>query len=81
MGRLTKREIQQETAANILICFSFIESMDEFWETYNDVFKTYDLCDDPFTYLPCSPREYAKNSLEYAKQTMIEKYGHCDGLE
>ncbi|HUM41538.1 MAG TPA: hypothetical protein PKI14_01155 [Fervidobacterium sp.] len=22
-----------------------------------------------------------KNRLEYEKQAMIEKYGHCDGLE
>ena len=27
------------------------------------------------------PEEYCKNRLEYDKQTMIEKYGHCDGLE
>lgn len=43
--------------------------------------KQYGLMDDPFTLLPCTPKEYCENSLEYRRQTMIEKYGHCDGLE
>lgn len=30
---------------------------------------------------PCAPEEYCKNRLEYDRQTMIERYGHCDGLE
>lgn len=30
---------------------------------------------------PVTPEEYAKNKLEYDRQTMIEQYGHCDGLE
>lgn len=41
----------------------------------------YNLCEDPFTKLTCTSREYEKNSLEYQRQAMIEKYGHCDGLE
>lgn len=30
---------------------------------------------------PITPEEYAKNKLEYDRQTMIERYGHCDRLE
>lgn len=43
--------------------------------------EKYELMRDPFTCLPCTPKEYSKNSLEYDKQTMIERYGHCDGLD
>ena len=81
MARLRKREIEQETAANILVQFTFIKSMEEFEKTFYEIFNLYGLCDDPFTHLPCSPREYSKNSLEYCRQIMIEKYGYCDGLE
>ena len=48
---------------------------------YDKKIKKYALMNDPFTHLPCTPEEYSKNSLEYDRQTMIEKYGHCDGLE
>ena len=43
--------------------------------------KKYGLCQDPFTGMICTSEEYAKNSLEYARQAMEELYGHCDGLE
>ena len=71
----------QKAAADILMRFAFVKSEDEFWEAYNMVFEKYDLCDDPFTHTPCTPDEYCKNRLEYDRQTMIEKYGHCDGLD
>jgi hypothetical protein len=41
----------------------------------------YGLCQDPFTMMICTSDEYAKNSLEYNRQIMYEKYGHWDGLE
>ena len=50
-------------------------------EFVKTVMQDYQPHDDPFTHLPCSSKEYAENSLEYRKQTMIERYGHCDGLE
>ena len=81
MARLTKREIEQDIAANILVQFAFIKSMEEFLKSYNEIFNSFDLCIDPFTQLPCSPREYWKNRLEYEKQVAIEMYGHCDWLE
>lgn len=48
---------------------------------YDKMMKKYALMNDPFTHLPCTPEEYSKNSLEYDRQIMIEKYGHCDGLD
>lgn len=43
--------------------------------------EKYALCHDPFTGMLCTLEEYMENSLEYAKQTMIGRYGHCDGLD
>lgn len=76
--KITTRD--QKVAADILTEFTFVNNMDEFWSAYNDIFKRYDLCDDPFTNLPVSTEEYCKNKLSYEKQSMIEMYGHCDGL-
>lgn len=77
--KLTERD--QQVAAEILIRFAFVNSMDAFEAEYKEVMKDYDLCDDPFTRLPCSPGQYSENSLEYERQTMEERYGHCDGLD
>ena len=77
--KITTRD--QKIAADILTEFTFVNNMDEFWSAYNDIFKRYDLCDDPFTNLPISTEEYCKNKLSYEKQSMIEMYGHCDGLD
>ena len=71
----------QKTAADILMEFLCTRNMDEVVEAYNRVFKRYGLCEDPFTRCPCTPEEYYENSLEYERQTMIERYGHCDGLD
>lgn len=76
--KITTRD--QKVAADILTEFTFVNNMDEFWSAYNNIFKRYDLCDDPFTNLPVSTEEYCKNKLSYEKQSMIEMYGHCDGL-
>ena len=43
--------------------------------------EQYALCHDPFTGMLCTSEEYMENSLEYDKAVMIERYGHCDGLE
>ena len=68
----------QKVAADILMEFMFTQDMDEVVEAYDRVFKRYELCNDPFTHTPCTPEEYCKNSLEYEKQVMIERYGYCD---
>ena len=77
--KLTKTE--QRVAAEILTRFMFIKNIDEFWEEWNKTYDEYELMDDPFTHTPVSPEDWAKNRLEYDKQVMIERYGHCDGLE
>lgn len=73
--------IEQSVAAEILMDFMFTKSMDDVVKVWNEVFKRFDLRNDPFTGCPCTPEEYSDNRLEYDRQTMIERYGHCDGLE
>lgn len=78
-GKVTKRD--QRVAADILTQFLFTNTMDEVMKVWKQVYEQYGLCDDPFTATPCTLEEYCENRLEYDKQTTIEKYGHCDGLE
>lgn len=54
---------------------------EEIDQLYDRAFDKYGLCRDPFTGMVCTSEEYGKNHLEYEKQAMIERYGHCDGLE
>ena len=57
------------------------EYPDEIMQIFKKMQEKYGLCDDPFTRMICTPEEFYKNSLEYERQIMFEKYGHCDGLE
>ena len=77
--KITERD--RRVASGILMQFMFTRDMTDVMRVWDEVFEQYGLCKDPFTRTPCTPEEYAKSSLEYEKQTMIERYGHCDGLE
>ena len=70
----------QKVAADILTQFMFADTLEEALDVWNNVYEQYELCIDPFTGTPCSTEDYYKNRLEYDRQTMIERYGHCDGL-
>ena len=54
---------------------------DEIIKIIRDHEKKYALCSDPFTGMLCTSEEYCKNLLEYNRQTIYDKYGHCDGLD
>ena len=71
----------QKVAVDILMEFMFTRDMEEVVEAYKRVFEKYGLCTDPFTRCPCTPDEYCDSQLEYERQIMIERYGHCDGLD
>ena len=80
----------QKVAADILQDFEILlmthqnnepYAADEIIEIINKHEAGYALCRDPFTYMLCTSDEYAENSLEYAKDIMMSRYGHCDGLE
>ena len=71
----------QRIAASILTAFMFTRNMEEVMEVWKNVYEEYGLQDDPFTHCPCSSKEAIENQLEYERQVMIERYGHCDGLE
>lgn len=74
-------ERDQRIAAEILTAFMFTRTMDDVMKVWKRIYEEYDLCDDPFTGTPCTRSEFCENRTEYVKQAMIEKYGHCDGLE
>lgn len=76
--QITERD--QRVAAEILTAFMFTKDLDEAIKVWDSLYEQFNLCSDPFTKTPCTPKEYSKNLLEYEKQTMIERYGHCDGL-
>ena len=78
----------QKVAVDILQDFEILVmthngsyTFDEIWAIVQKHVDGYGLCEDPFTRMICTSKEYAKNSLEYDKQIMMERYGHCDGLE
>lgn len=77
--KITKE--MQKTASDIITRFMFARDMDDVVKMWNDIYEKYELCTDPFTGCPCTPDEYSKNSLEYQRQIMMERYGHCDGLD
>ena len=56
-------------------------TFEEIWAIVQKHVDGYGLCEDPFTRMICTSKEWAENSLEYDKQIMMDCYGHCDGLE
>lgn len=74
-------ETKQKVAADILTQFMFVNCIDDVTKAWNNVYEQYELCSDPFTGCPCSEQEYCRNVIEYEKQVMIERFGHCDGLD
>lgn len=76
-----KSEKAQRIAASILTAFMFTKTMDDVMAVWKNVYEEYELCDDPFTGCPCTFKEMCENQIEKERQIMIERYGHCDGLE
>lgn len=78
----------QRVAVDILQDFEILTmkhngpyTFEEIWAIVQKHVDGYGLCEDPFVGMICTSKEYAENSLEYAKAVMIERYGHCDGLD
>lgn len=78
----------QKVAVDILQDFEILVmthngpyTFEEVWGIVKCNAEEYGLCEDPFTRMLCTSKEYAENSLEYDRQTMYEKYGHWDGLD
>ena len=81
---MNKRKIttsQQRVAADILTAFMMVKDIDEMHSIWKHFYNVYELQDDPFTHCPCSIDDYSKSVLAYDRQTMIDRYGHCDGLD
>lgn len=81
MRRRKLTDAMQEVAADI--CNQIIM---ETWDSdpldvknfVESIMEQYNLREDPFTKLPCSCKEYAKNREEYDRQLMIERYGYYE---
>lgn len=78
----------QKVAVDILSDFEILTmshngpyTFEEIWEIVQKHVDGYGLCEDPFTTMICTSKEYAENRLEYEKELMMERYGHCDGLD
>lgn len=73
-------EKEQRIAVDILehLIFSNTRLPKEF---FDKMMERYELRQDPFSGLPCTTEEYVKNHIEYDRQCMFEKYGHCDGMD
>ena len=79
MKKISDKE--QRIVAEILTQFMFTKNMDDVMKVWDNIYNEYDLCMDPYTSTPCSNKEYADNNVRYQKELMIQRYGHCDGLE
>lgn len=78
----------QRVAVDILQDFEILTmthngpyTFEEIWAIIEKHVDDYGLCEDPFTRMICTSKEYAENSLEYDRQTAMMKYGHCDWLD
>ena len=81
MLKLTAQDKIQIAIADVLTQFMLCKNEQDFHDTFARIEQQYNLESDPFTGCPCSQIEYEINKLEYEKQIMIEKYGHCDGVK
>lgn len=81
-------DTMQKVAVDILSDFEILTmahngpyTFEEIWTIMEKHAKNYELCDDPFTRMWCTIKEYCENSLEYEKQLAEQKFGHCDWLD
>ena len=56
-------------------------TFEEIWAIVEKHKNGYGLCENPFTRMICTRKEYADSRLEYERELMMERYGHCDGLD
>ena len=72
--KITERD--RKLVADILTQFMFMETVEDAWEIWNNLFQQYGLKTDPFTTCPCSPEQYYDACEEKNKQRMLDKYGY-----
>ena len=70
--RLSDR--MQRVAADILTEFMFCRNMDDVYNTWERVYKRYELNDDPFTGCPLGRKDYLSSKFEFEKQSQSCEY-------
>ena len=71
----------QRIVADILNTFIFCDNMEEIIENMERTARFFCLVKDDYAGCYYSPKEAYENSVQHQKDLMIDKYGHCDGLE
>ena len=71
-------ESAQKAVAEMITALGFAVSLEEIHEICNEMYKKYNLHDDPFTHLPCSDKEYSEMCEEYSRQSMIDRFGYYE---
>ena len=78
----------QKVAVDILGDFEILTmthngpyTFEEVWTIVQKHVEGYALCEDPFTRMICTSKEWSENSLEYDRQTAEQKWGHSDWLD
>lgn len=54
--KYTEKELK--IVCDVLIEFSFCDTMDEVWEAWDFLYHKYRLMTSPYTLTPCTPKEY-----------------------
>lgn len=66
----------QQVAVDFLEELYFCKTIDEVFKVLKEKEKKYNIMKDPFTYLPCTSKEYEKLSKSYYEQCFEEKWGY-----
>ena len=81
MRKLKITDKDQRIVADVLNAFIFCDNMEEIIYNIELTAKIFCLGKDVYTGCYCSLKEECENRVQYQKDLMIDKYGHCDGLE
>ena len=71
-----KQVIEARTVASILTRFNFVKDFEDFKRVYNEIYKLFNLCEDPFTGCPVIPEDYANLNEEYRRQISEVRFGY-----
>lgn len=71
-----KQIIEARAVASCLTRFMFVKDFEDFKRVYNEIYKFFDLRDDPFTGCPVIPEDYAEQQEDYRRQLSEERFGY-----
>lgn len=72
----SKRIIEARAVASCLTRFMFVKDFEDFKRVYDEIYKLFDLREDPFMGCPVIPEDYAELQEEYRRQISEERFGY-----